>query len=134
MEDLNNLPPVSEVDNQEPVVPPVPPSFPPYDKRDQDIPPLKPNNWLWQSIVATIFCCNILGIVGIVYASRVDVLYYNNKFYEAEKNAKNAKTWTLIAFALGLISIIMWMIMMSTGNMPSYLEGIIENNASGYNF
>lgn len=129
MEDYNNIPPV-----QDSPQPPPPPLTSRHLNQEEDIPPLKPNNWLWQSIVATLFCCNVLGIVGIVYAARVDVLYYNKKYSEAEKNAKNAKTWTIIAFVLGLISIILWVVMMSTGNMPSYLEEIIENNASGYNF
>lgn len=124
MDDLENAP----------LVPPVPPITPQIEKQVDEIPPLKPNNWLWQSIVATIFCCNILGIIGIVYAARVDVLYYNRKYSEAERNAKSAKTWTLIAFVVGLVSIILWATMISTGNIPSYLEGIIENNASGYNF
>lgn len=126
MEDYNNIPPMP--------TPPAPPFTSQYIEQEEDIPPLKPNNWLWQSIVATLFCCNVLGIVGIVYAARVDVLYYNKKYSEAEKNAKNAKTWTFIAFALGLASIVLWVVMMSTGSMPAYLEGIIENNASGYNF
>lgn len=129
MEDNNSVPPV-----QDSQLPPPPPFTSNTLNQDDEIPPLKPSNWLWQSIVATLFCCNVLGIVGIVYAAKVDVLYYNKKYTEAEKCAKSAKTWTLIAFVLGLISIIMWIVMMSTGNMPSYLEDIIENNASGYNF
>ena len=110
MEDYNNIPPV-----QDSQLPPPPPLTSRHLNQEEDIPPLKPNNWLWQSIVATLFCCNVLGIVGIVYAARVDVLYYNKKYSEAEKNAKNAKTWTIIAFVLGLISIILWVVMMSTG-------------------
>lgn len=134
MEDINNSYQEPQENITENVMPPVPPTPQQYVNQDDDIPPLKPNNWLWQSIVATLFCCNVLGIVGIVYAARVDVLYFNKKYSEAEKSAKSAKTWTLIAFAIGLVSIILWVVMMSTGNMPSYLEGIIENNTSGYNF
>lgn len=134
MEDLNSAHQVPQENSSDFSALPIPPIPPHYVKQEEDIPPLKPNNWLWQSIVATLFCCNVLGIIGIVYAARVDVLYFNKKYSEAEKSAKSAKTWTLIAFAVGLVSIILWVVMMSTGNMPSYLEGIIENNASGYNF
>ncbi|HLW09021.1 MAG TPA: CD225/dispanin family protein [Fermentimonas sp.] len=104
------------------------------DTQNDDIPPLKPANWLWQSIVATILCCLPFGIVGIIYAARVDSLYYNRKYSEAENSARKAKTWTLIAVALGFLYLIIWSILLSTGNMPGYLENIIENNASGYNF
>lgn len=99
-----------------------------------DIPPLKPNNWLWQSILATLLCCIIFGVVGIVYASRVDSLYYRGMYAEAEQSAKKARMWTLLAVAGGVVYLIAWIIMMSTGVMPQFMENIIENNASGYNF
>jgi len=104
------------------------------DFRDDEIPPLKPANWLWQSIVATILCCLPIGIVGIIYAARVDSLYYNRKYVEAEAFAKKAKTWTLVAVVLGVVYLIIWSVLLASGNMPGYLENIIENNASGYNF
>lgn len=110
--------------------PPPPTQEPPVD----NLPPLKPNNWLWQSIVATIFCCLPFGIVGIVYAAKVDSLYFNGKYEESERFARKAKTWTLTAVVLGLVYLIIWMVMLFTGNLPEYMENIIENNASGYNF
>ena len=112
-----------------------PPPIPSQNvNHEEDIPPLKPSNWLWQSIVATILCCLPFGIVGIVYAARVNSLYYNRSYDEAEKAAKNAKNWTIAAFVAGLIYLIIWIMMFSSGNLPSAMENIIENNASGYNF
>ena len=99
-----------------------------------DIPPLKPSNWLWPSILATLFCCNVFGIVGIVYAARVDSLYYAGKYGESEQSARQARTWTLIAAAVGLIYVIGWASLLITGNFVQYMESIIENSASGYNF
>jgi len=113
--------------------PPPPPSQePPVD----DITPLKPSNWLWQSIVVTILCCIPfpLGIVGIIYAARVDSLYFSGRYQEAERSAQKAKMWTLIAIGAALLYVIFWMVMTITGNLPEYMENIIENNASGYNF
>ncbi len=112
----------------------VPPS-PLFSSESVDeIPPLKPNNWLWQSILATVLCCLPFGIVGIVFAAKVDSLYYNKRYAEAERAAKNAKTWTLIAVSAGLLYFIIWLILFSTGNIPEVMENLIENNASGYNF
>ncbi len=111
-----------------------PPAVPNQEAFSDHIPPLKPNNWLWQSIVATILCCNVLGVIGVVYAAKVDTLYYNSKYEEAEKAAKSAKTWTLIALAVGVIYLVSWGIMFTTGDFMSTMESIIENNASGYNF
>lgn len=98
------------------------------------IPPLKPGNWLWQSIVSTILCCIPFGIVGIVYAAKVDSFYFNGQYNESERAAKKAKMWTIIAFVIGIVYWIVSIIWFTTGNMPEYMEGIIENNASGYNF
>lgn len=113
---------------------PEPPTSGSYTSKEDGIPPLKPANWLWQSIVATILCCIPLGIVGIVFASKVDSLYYNKRYAEAEAASNKAKIWTLVAVAAGIIYIIIWVAIMATGSMPGYLENIIENNASGYNF
>ncbi|MBF6628917.1 MAG: CD225/dispanin family protein [Proteiniphilum sp.] len=99
-----------------------------------DIPPLKPNNWLWQSIVSTILCCIPLGIVGIVYAAKVDSLYFNGQYDESERAAKKARLWTIIAFSFGLVYWIVSIILFATGDMPGYMESIIEESASGYNF
>ncbi len=113
---------------------PEPPTSGSYVSQDDVIPPLKPANWLWQSIVATILCCIPFGIVGIVFATKVDSLYYNKRYAEAEAASNKAKTWTIVAVVAGLLYVVFWIVAMSTGNLPGYLENIIENNASGYNF
>lgn len=113
---------------------PAPPSESEYISQKDEIPPLKPSNWLWQSIIVTILCCIPFGIVGIVYAARVDSLYYNKRYAEAEAAANKAKLWTLLALGAGLLYLIITIILMASGTMPGYLENIIENNASGYNF
>jgi hypothetical protein len=100
----------------------------------EEIPPLKPNNWLWQSIVVTLFCCVPLGIVGIVHAAKVDVLYYNGKYSEAEAVARSARNWTILAFLIGLVLIISWISVFNNEEMSGFMEKIMENSASGYNF
>jgi hypothetical protein len=115
--------------------PSMPPPVPPQQEPPAvDIPPLKPHNWLWQSIVATILCCIPFGIVGIVYAAKVDSFYFNGQYEDSERAARKAKMWTIIAFMFGVAYWIVSIILFSTGNMTEYIENIIENNASGYNF
>ena len=113
---------------QTPEVPPV------FSEQRESIPPLKPANWLWQSIVATILCCLPFGIVGIVYASRVDSNYYSGRYDEAFRVAKLAKKWTLIAIGAGLVYSIIWGILFATGMLPDVMTEIIENSVSGYNY
>lgn len=113
------------------VVPPTPPMYQTPDM--DDIPPMKPTNWLWQSIVATLLCCLPFGIVGIIYATRVDSLYHQGRYAESEKASKNAKTWTLISVGAAIIYYIVLALMFVTGNLPDSLENIIESS-SGYNY
>lgn len=60
-------------------------------------------NYLWQSIVVTIFCCWPFGIPAIVYAAKVDGLKARGDIQGALAASKNAKTWCLVSLILGLI-------------------------------
>lgn len=122
--------------NQQEKAPMVPPSTTSYTTTPPptgEIPPVKPANWLWQSIVATLLCCLPFGIVGIIFAAKVDSLYNNGRYAESVKASKNAKTWTLVAVGAGLLYFIVVIIMFSTGNLPDYMESILENSSS-YNY
>ena len=58
-----------------------------------------PPNYLVFAILVTIFCCQILGIVSIVFAAQVNSKW-NAGDYEGALNAsKNAKLWAWIGFA-----------------------------------
>lgn len=60
-------------------------------------------NYLWQSIVVTILCCWPLGIPAIVYAAKVDGLKARGDVAGAMAASASAKTWCLVAGALGLV-------------------------------
>ena len=57
-----------------------------------------PKNWLVESILVTVMCCLVFGLVGIIYATKVESLYYAGDYEGAEQAAKNAKMWTAIGF------------------------------------
>lgn len=85
------------------VPPPPPPSA--YSSQSQK-PPLghqKPDNMLVWSILATVLCCLPLGIVAIIYSNKVDPLWNEGKYEEAEKAAASAKMYCLIALGLGVV-------------------------------
>ncbi len=69
-----------------------------------------PKTWLLESILATIFCCIPLGIVGIIYATRVESNWFAGRKEIALNASKNAKTWTLITFFTGLSIIILYLL------------------------
>lgn len=60
-------------------------------------------NYLWQSIVVTIFCCWPFGIPAIVFAAKVDGLRSRGDIQGAMEASKNAKTWCLVSLILGLL-------------------------------
>ncbi len=69
-------------------------------------PPMKPNNHLAGAILSTIFCCLPLGIVAIIYASKVDGLYRAGDYFGAQDASNKAMNYTLWGVVLGIICII----------------------------
>lgn len=66
----------------------------------------KPSNFMVWAILSTIFCSIPFGIVSIVYASKVDNLWYAGKYAEAQNAASKARTWFWVAFVFGLLGIV----------------------------
>lgn len=62
----------------------------------------KPKNYLVESILVTIFCCLIFGIIGIVNAAKVNSEYEAGNYEGALAASKQAKTWTMWGFIVGL--------------------------------
>lgn len=62
-----------------------------------------PSNYLVFAILTTIFCCQVFGIVSIVYAAQVNSKWYAGDYQGAINASKNAKTWAWVAFASGFI-------------------------------
>ncbi len=70
-------------------------------------------NYLWQSIVATVFCCQPFGIVGIVYAAKVDGMVARGDIVGARVASKAAKMWTNLA-VVGWV-VVMLIILVAAG-------------------
>lgn len=73
-------------------------------------PPQKPNNFLVWAILGTIFCCLPFGIVSIVYASKVDGLWYAGNYDGAKDAARKARTWFWWSFGIGLVCSLFWLL------------------------
>jgi len=72
--------------------------------------PQRPNSHLALAIISTILCCLPLGIVSIVYATKVNSLYEDGNYSEAEKASKNAKTWGLVSIVVAAIGLILYLL------------------------
>jgi hypothetical protein len=63
----------------------------------------KIENHLVKSIAATLCCCLPFGILGIIYAARVDTLLRQGNFAAAEDASKKADLWSNLAIGIGLV-------------------------------
>ncbi len=65
---------------------------------------VRPSNFLIPAIFSTLCCCLPLGVVAIVYASKVNALYDSGNVVGAMDAAGKAKMWTFLAVGLGFIT------------------------------
>lgn len=80
-----------------------------------DIPNTKPESYFVWSILATVMCCAPLGIVSIVYASKVDKLWAAGLYVEAKSASDTAKMWLIICVACGFLSMMFGLIAVAAG-------------------
>ena len=62
---------------------------------------LRGSTHLVYAILATVLFCMPFGVVGIVFASQIDGKVAAGDIVGAESSARQAKGWTIAAFALG---------------------------------
>ncbi len=78
-------------------------------------PQREPDNYLVWAILVTIMCCLPLGIVSIVYSTKVSGLWAQGRYAEAQTAADNAKKWAIIAAVVGVaatvIGVVLWFAM-----------------------
>jgi hypothetical protein len=65
--------------------------------------PKPPPNYLALSIISTLFCCQIFGIISIIYAAQVNSKYMAGDYIGAESASRNAKTWGLVSVGTGVL-------------------------------
>ena len=70
----------------------------------------QPKNYLVESILVTIFCCQPFGIAGIVFASQVNSKYASGDYEGALKASENAKKWMKWGIISGVLLFVLSMI------------------------
>ncbi|RQP13972.1 MAG: CD225/dispanin family protein [Chryseobacterium sp.] len=75
----------------------------PQADRPNQSPGVPPKSWLIESVLVTVFCCQILGIIGIVYAASVEGLYYKGDVAGAERASHTAKQMVIWSVVLGVL-------------------------------
>jgi hypothetical protein len=64
---------------------------------------IQPKNYLIESIIVTLCCCQPLGIVGIVFASQVNSKFAAGDYVGAQQASKDAKKWMTWGIIAGLL-------------------------------
>jgi t-SNARE complex subunit (syntaxin) len=83
-----------------------------------------PPNYLVFAILTTIFCCQILGIVSIVFAAQVNSKWNSGDTQRALDASRNAKLWAWIAFGSGFIIGLVILLLSVFGILAGILGGM----------
>lgn len=75
-----------------------------------------PSTYLIWSILITVFCCFIPGIIAIIYSSQVSSKYYCGDFEGARKASRMAEIWIIVSVVLGVMSATLYVPFMLIGS------------------
>ena len=75
-----------------------------YEERKEDSDREMPSTWLIWSILVTVFCCFIPGIIAIIFSSQVSSRFYSGDYEGARRASRNAEIWIIISFVLGVLT------------------------------
>jgi Interferon-induced transmembrane protein len=71
----------------------------------------EPDSHLVWAILCTVLCCLPLGIVSIVYSTKVSGLWAQGRYAEAQSAADSAKKWAIIGAVVGAVSIVIGVVL-----------------------
>lgn len=91
------------------------------------------NNLMIWSILATLFCCLVGGIVAIVYSANSNSAYRNamittdpalkqSLYNESEAENKKAKTWLWVSIGVALVGWIVYAIFFATVGLAAFSQ------------
>ncbi|MBO8477576.1 MAG: CD225/dispanin family protein [Bacteroidetes bacterium] len=75
----------------------------------------RPSTYMALSIIVTILCCAPFGILGIIYASKVDSCWSAGLFREARENSRRARNWSLLGIGLCVLFWIAYILLIVAG-------------------
>lgn len=115
------MPPVPPVPSEPsepemPIVPPVPPvseafivpSVPPVPAPSEAE---APTNLVW-AVIVTVMCCQITGIIAIVYGAMTSTANSAGNYEKARHYSDIAQIWVMVSIALGLVYMPVALLMM----------------------
>ena len=98
-----SVPPVPS-EPEEPIVQPVPPVPAPSEAE-------APTNLVW-AVIVTVMCCQITGIIAIVYGAMTSTANSAGNYEKARHYSDIAQIWVMVSIALGLVYMPVALLMM----------------------
>ena len=98
-----SVPPVPS-EPEEPIVQPVPPVPAPSEAE-------APTNLVW-AVIVTVMCCQITGIIAIVYGAMTSTANSAGNYEKARHYSDIAQIWVMVSIALGLVYMPVVLLMM----------------------
>lgn len=75
-----------------------------FHRRDEEKQPVMPPTYLIWSILITVFCCFIPGIIAIIFSSQVSSRFYAGDIEGAWQSSRLAEIWIIISVVLGVVA------------------------------
>lgn len=75
--------------------------------RNQEREPMPPTYLIW-SVLTTIFCCFIPGIIAIIFSSQVSTKYISGDIEGAKRASRTAEIWIIVSFVFGVLTATLW--------------------------
>lgn len=66
--------------------------------------PPMPKSYIVWSVLVTVLCCFIPGILAIIFSSQVTSKYYAGDYEGSARASRNAEIWIIVSFVLGVLS------------------------------
>ena len=79
----------------------------------------KPKDYLVESILVTLFCCMVFGILGIVYSVQANSAFSSGNITAANEFSAKAKQWVTYGFWCGIAVVGIYAILALKGALSS---------------
>lgn len=80
---------------------------------------VKPKDYLVESILVTLFCCMVFGILGIVYSVQANSAFSSGNISAANEFSAKAKQWVTYGFWCGIAVVGIYAILALMGALSS---------------
>ena len=80
---------------------------------------VKPKDYLVESILVTLFCCMVFGILGIVYSVQANSAFSSGNITAANEFSAKAKQWVTYGFWCGIAVVGVYAILALMGVLSS---------------